>query len=251
MKDFWNIKYFQNRNIDNIDFKNESKYIEEKIKNEINDYAIFCYYVPSKYIKSNNGCTIESIYLDENTLANIYYFNNQSKNWLLIKQEKSGHLPRIIEAEYFTSNFLTYFNQKDVETKAIESTNPKITSIFNSWVNDDDIPEIHINRNQINYLFHGQCVYSFPVKILNENEVELVWGYKGRDCVYDVLFDETFNLPKGKIPQKGKPFSKYTIENNTIKVTYYYNEWLEKYRKKMKENDKPFPFLKSFSLKKE
>ena len=73
-----------------------------------------------------------------------------------------------------------------------------------------------INRNQINYLFHGQCVYSFPVKILNENEVELVWGYKGRDCVYDVLFDETFNLPKGKIPQKGKPFSKYTIENNTI-----------------------------------
>ena len=222
LKDFWNIKYFQNRNIDNIDFKNESKYIEEKIKNEINDYAIFCYYVPSKYIKSNNGCTIESIYLDENTLANIYYFNNQSKNWLLIKQEKSGHLPRIIEAEYFTSNFLTYFNQKDVETKAIESTNPKITSIFNSWVNDDDIPEIHINRNQINYLFHGQCVYSFPVKILNENEVELVWGYKGRDCVYDVLFDETFNLPKGKIPQKGKPFSKYTIENNTIKVTYYY-----------------------------
>ena len=251
LKDFWKIKYFQNRNIDNIDFKNESKYIEEKIKNEINDYAIFCYYVPSKYIKSNNGCTIESIYLDENTLANIYYFNNQSKNWLLIKQEKSGHLPRIIEAEYFTSNFLTYFNQKDVETKAIESTNPKITSIFNSWVNDDDIPEIHINRNQINYLFHGQCVYSFPVKILNENEVELVWGYKGRDCVYDVLFDETFNLPKGKIPQKGKPFSKYTIENNTIKVTYYYNEWLEKYRKKMKENDKPFPFLKSFSLKKE
>ena len=251
LKDFWNIKYFQNRNIDNIDFKNESKYIEEKIKNEINDYAIFCYYVPSKYIKSNNGCTIESIYLDENTLANIYYFNNQSKNWLLIKQEKSGHLPRIIEAEYFTSNFLTYFNQKDVETKAIESTNPKITSIFNSWVNDDDIPEIHINRNQINYLFHGQCVYSFPVKILNENEVELVWGYKGRDCVYDVLFDETFNLPKGKIPQKGKPFSKYTIENNTIKVTYYYNVWLEKYRKKMKENDKPFPFLKSFSLKKE
>ena len=251
LKDFWNIKYFQNRNIDNIDFKNESKYIEEKIKNEINDYAIFCYYVPSKYIKSNNGCTIESIYLDENTLANIYYFNNQSKNWLLIKQEKSGHLPRIIEAEYFTSNFLTYFNQKDVETKAIESTNPKITSIFNSWVNDDDIPEIHINRNQINYLFHGQCVYSFPVKILNENEVELVWGYKGRDCVYDVLFDETFNLPKGKIPQKGKPFSKYTIENNTIKVTYYYNEWLEKYRKKMKENDKHFPFLKSYFLKKE
>ena len=159
LKDFWNIKYFQNRNIDNIDFKNESKYIEEKIKNEINDYAIFCYYVPSKYIKSNNGCTIESIYLDENTLANIYYFNNQSKNWLLIKQEKSGHLPRIIEAEYFTSNFLTYFNQKDVETKAIESTNPKITSIFNSWVNDDDIAEMHINRNQINYLFHGQCVY--------------------------------------------------------------------------------------------
>lgn len=256
LENFWNIKYFQSRNMDNIDLKNESKHIEEKIKHKINDYAIFCYYIPSKYIKSNNGCTIESAFLAENTVANIYYYNNQSKNWQLLKQEKSEYLPRIIETEYFTSNFPTYFNKKDLEkikrNTSIESTNPKTSSIFNSWVNDDDyIPEIHINRDEINYLFHGQCVYSFPVKILNENEVELVWGYKGRDCVYDVLFDETFDLPKGKIPQKGKPFSKYTIENNTIKVTYYYNEWLEKYRKKMKENDKPFPFIKSFSLKKE
>ena len=251
LKDFWNIKYFQNRNIDNIDFKNESKYIEEKIKNEINDYAIFCYYVSSKYIKSNNGCTIESTYLDENTLANIYYYNNQSKNWKLLKQDKSEYLPRIIETEYFISNFPTCFNNKDIEKKSIKNTNLKTTNIFNSWVNEDNyIPEIHISKDQINYIFQGQCAYSFPVKILNENEVELIWGYTGRDCVFDVFFDENFGLPKEKIPKKGQPFSKYTIENNTIKVTYYYNEWLEKYRKKMKENDKPFPFIKSFSLKK-
>ena len=122
-------------------------------------------------------------------------------------------------------------------------------SIFNSWQNDGI--EIHINSNNVSYLFHGQCVYSFSVKVLNDNEVELIWGYKGRDCVYDVLFDETFGLPKDKIPQNGKPFSKYTLENDILKVTYYYNDWLNMYRKKMEENDKPYPFLNSFSIKTE
>lgn len=122
LKEFWSQEYFQNRNMDNIDFEKESKEIEKKIKNNINDYAIFCYYVSPKYIKSNNGCTIESVYLTENTLANIYYFNNQSKNWELLKKEKSTYLPRIIETEYFTSNFPTYFNQKGV-TKTSSNEN--------------------------------------------------------------------------------------------------------------------------------
>lgn len=129
------------------------------------------------------------------------------------------------------------------------SKTTKTISIINSWQKDNF--EIHINSDNINYIFHGQCVYSFPAKIINDNEAELIWGYIGRDCVYEVQFDETFDLPKNKIPQKGKPFSRYIIEDNIVKVTYYYNEWLEKYRKKMKENDKPFPFLNFFSLKTE
>jgi hypothetical protein len=152
-------------------------------------------------------------------------------------------------SDYKTLNLLL---DKKVVKKWKFKTYPKTIktlSILNSWQNDNI--EIHINNDNISYLFHGQCAYSFPVKILNDNEAELIWGYIGRDCVYEVLFDETFDLPKDKIPQKGKPFSKYTLENDVVKVTYYYDEWLKMYRKKMEENDKPYPFLASFTLKTE
>lgn len=89
------------------------------------------------------------------------------------------------------------------------------------------------------------------MKILNENEVELIWGHKGRDCIYEVFFDETFDLPKEKIPQKEKPFAKYTLDKELIKVSYYYEEWVERYKEKITKEGKPFPFLKSFVLKKE
>ena len=128
----------------------------------------------------------------------------------------------------------------------------KKTSIFNSWVNNENyVPEIHITNNGISYLFHGQCIYFFPIKIVNDNEIELLWGETGRDCVYEVFFDDTFDLPKDKIPQKGKPFSKYVVDNGVLKVTYYYEQWLERYKKKITKDDKPFPFIKSFILKEE
>ncbi len=128
----------------------------------------------------------------------------------------------------------------------------KKTSIFNSWVNNENyIPEIHITNRGISYLFHGQCIYFFPIKIVINNEVELIWGETGRDCVYEVFFDETFDLPKNRIPQKGKPFAKYKVGNEVLKVTYYYEEWVEKYKNKIIEDGKPFPFLKSFILKTE
>ena len=131
LKDFWKTEYFQNRNVDNINFENESKYIQEKIINNINDYAIFCYYIPSKYIKTNNRCTIESAYLAENTIANIYYYNSQSKIWEFLTQEKSEYLPGIIQTKYFTNNFPTYFNQR--ETKVLDKENETNKDVFLDW----------------------------------------------------------------------------------------------------------------------
>lgn len=128
LKDFWSIKYFENLDIDNIDFQKESKEIEKEIKNNFNDYAVFCYYIPSKYIESSNGCTEESAFLAKNTISEIYYLDNQNKIWQLLKQEKSEYLPRIIDTKYFISNFPIYFNQKDF-TKIIskESETNKVS----------------------------------------------------------------------------------------------------------------------------
>ena len=136
LKDFWTQEYFQNRNMDNIDFEKESKEIEAKIKANISGYAVFCYYIPAKYIESNNGCTIESAYMNEKTVANIYYYNFQNKNWQLIKNEKSQYLPRIIEAKYFSNNFPNYFNPLisaniKNETKANTATENKSILVWN------------------------------------------------------------------------------------------------------------------------
>lgn len=132
LKDFWTQEYFQNRNMDNIDFEKESKEIEAKIKANISGYAVFCYYIPAKYIESNNGCTIESAYMNEKTVANIYYYNFQNKNWQLIKNEKSQYLPRIIEAKYFTNNFPNYFNQSEItKVQSKESKNNTKNIVWN------------------------------------------------------------------------------------------------------------------------
>lgn len=160
------------------------------------------------------------------------------------------------------SSFFVYWNLKNSKYEFLNylddnlckkiNNEEKTTSIFNSWVNNSNyIPEIQITIKDISYLFHGQCIYSFPVKILNENEAELIWGHKGRDCVYEVFFDETFGLSEKEIPQEGKPFAKYKLENEMIKVSYYFEEWVERYKQKITKEGKPFPFLKSFVLKKE
>lgn len=117
-------------------------------------------------------------------------------------------------------------------------------SLFNSWQNDQI--EIHINTENISYLFNGQCIYAFPVKILSDTEIELIWGEIGMDCVNDMQFSKTFGLSKDLIPQKGKAFAKYTLKEGVVYVTYYYNEWVTSYKKQI--NIKPF--MNSFHIKK-
>ena len=110
LKDFWNINYFQNLNLDNINFEKESTYIESKIKGHLNDYSIFCYYVQPQYLGFNGGCTEESVFLKTNAKAQIYHYKTQEKKWELVKETKSMMLPRIMESNYFNSNFPHLFN---------------------------------------------------------------------------------------------------------------------------------------------
>jgi len=116
-------------------------------------------------------------------------------------------------------------------------------SIFKSWKNDNI--EIDITTENLSYVFNGQCVYAFPIKILNDNEVELIWGEIAMDCVNDMQFNRSFGLSKEQIPQKGKPFAKYAQEKEVVKVTYYYEEWVSSYREQINEK----PFMNLFYLK--
>lgn len=111
LEKYWMNEYFKNKDFDNINFEKESKEIGKKINESSKDYAIFCYYIPSKFLKSNAGCSSESVYLDDKTIANIFYYNNQENKWESIKTESSNVLPRILESKYFKTNFSSYFVQ--------------------------------------------------------------------------------------------------------------------------------------------
>lgn len=108
-------------------------------------------------------------------------------------------------------------------------------TIFNRW-HYDYMPELRISEKEFLYVFHGQCIYTFGVNVIDETQVELIWSLKGGNCVFELSLDETFDLPENKIPQEDKPFAKYTLDNNKVKVTYYYKEWVDKFHKNVGKN---------------
>ncbi|PTD16085.1 hypothetical protein [Flavobacterium columnare] len=247
--------------------KSESINVIDTIKKVVEQRDIF---INKEYFEQEELLDIKILNFEKTSIDSIYYClykinNSESYIFSLDKFLKNEELAKykIIDTVHTNSqnininveNSIGYKTLKLIlNKKVIKSwefkTNHNLTkekSIFNIWEKDNI--EIHLDKENLSYLFHEQCAYSFPIKILNENQVELIWGFKTRDCVYDVFFNETFNLPQNKIPQIGKPFSKYSVENNTLKVTYYYDEWIKKYRKKMEEDNKSYPFFTSFSIK--
>lgn len=201
---------------------------------------------------------IRDLIINQNNEMQVSLNNNYQREDDQTQPENQKELPFIFfqgqtnqpDMKLSNINKPEFVSVQSVINKVQKSINPnnnllKKTSILNSWQNDNI--EIHITKNGITYLFHGQCVYAFPVNILNDKEVELIWGETGKDCVYDVKFNKTFGLSKEKTPQKGKPFAKYTLEKDVVNVTYYYQEWVNSYKEKI--NIKPF--MDEFYIKKE
>lgn len=122
LKAFWGEDYLNTYDINNLDFEKESIKIEKKIKSNLNDYAIFCYYVPSKFIRTNSICSEESVYLADDTNAEIFYYNSQEKKWEQIGDEKLDVLPKMLDSKYFISKFPHYFTSENItQNKPIPS----------------------------------------------------------------------------------------------------------------------------------
>ncbi len=122
LKAFWSEDYLNIYDIDNLDSDKESIEIGKKIDNNLTDYVIFCYYVPSKFLKTNSVCSEESVYLDDKTDAKIYYYSPQEKKWNQISNEKSSILPKIPDSKYFINKFPNFFKtEKLVQNSSILS----------------------------------------------------------------------------------------------------------------------------------
>lgn len=79
---------------------------------------------------------------------------------------------------------------------------------------------IDISKNQIYFLGFD---ITFPIKILKENEIELIFT-NDKNNYYS--FDRDYGA--GEKPKEGEPFAKFTLEEDIIKATYYYPKWAKK-----------------------
>lgn len=95
------------------------------------------------------------------------------------------------------------------------------------------IVKLHIDNDTLGYEYHGQCMYFYPIKKINENEFEMIWA-KDMDCSFDNGINKTFGLKK--VPEIGKPFAKYKLKNNILYVEYCYKEWVKKYAEKVQKD---------------
>ncbi|WP_299601433.1 SH3 domain-containing protein [uncultured Aquimarina sp.] len=93
-------------------------------------------------------------------------------------------------------------------------------SLFMDWA------DINIGEEGILFRVHGQCYISYPIKILNNNQIELIWS-PSVDCKFSSGLWEDYGADRS--PEIGKPFAKYTYKNNKLFVEYYYPDWVKKY----------------------
>lgn len=115
-------------------------------------------------------------------------------------------------------------------------------TIYREWTYLNNI-DLHIHEGSVSYQLHGQCICSFPTKKISKTEIELIWDYSC-DCVFNPGFDNDFSLKK--TPIIGKPFAKYTLEGRVLKVTYFYNEWVNEYLEKVNSDTFPNQFVERY-----
>lgn len=120
---------------------------------------------------------------------------------------------------------------KIVEIKFInreENKTEKVNIYGQRWYGG--IVRLDVGETSLNYWYHGQCIYFYPVKKISNTVFEMIWA-RDMDCRFDNGTDETFGVKK--TPEIGKPFAKYTLKNNILYAEYYYKEWVEKYNEQI------------------
>jgi hypothetical protein len=110
LRDFWKKDYYKDTDFNKYDFEKDSKRIEELINGKLLKYNIFSYAIKKELLNTKNGCTKESVFLKDDSIVDIYIYNQQIKKWELIKSEKSNILPPYHDNDYFLKLFPEIFS---------------------------------------------------------------------------------------------------------------------------------------------
>ena len=94
-----------------------------------------------------------------------------------------------------------------------------------AWTDSGSFWLLTFKPEKVIFAFNPSCVYWFPSKVIN-NEIIFYWEIN-EDCNFDRGLTKTFL--KIKNPEKGEPFGKIKIVNDSLlNISYYYKDWVRK-----------------------
>lgn len=114
LKAFWKDKYRKVYRYEYDDLETENKYISSILKNNYNLYNIFLYKINKEDIIKDPLCSLESVSIKDNSIANIYFLDQINNSWNLIKQVRENILPPYHDNNYFLKLFPKLFSSANV-----------------------------------------------------------------------------------------------------------------------------------------
>lgn len=141
---FWKNKYFKENKYEHDDSETENSIIAKLLTGNNDQYNIFSYQIDKEYLQSNNGCTTESIFLKDKTIAKIYYYDQENKKWNFLKNIESQKLPPSVSSNFFKINFPKFFNINIVGNKKISQLEEKHVKIPEIKSSNTDITKIEV-----------------------------------------------------------------------------------------------------------
>ena len=122
------------------DFEEEKKYVKKTMAEDPYGYTLFAYWIESKYIKRKEKCTEESLVIDSEAIAKIYYYDKNTHKWSFLKDEKSDILPPYRDNYYNENEFPQIFNSSFTPENSYQNY---LSILLYSYLNK------HINKKNI------------------------------------------------------------------------------------------------------
>lgn len=171
---FWKDQYFKENKYEYDDWETENKIVSKLLNGKYELYNIFCFQITKKYLDTSSGCTEESINIKEESIADLYLYNLETKKWDFLKSLKVSILPPFADNNFFIKNFPDLIHQIENQSSTVikdSITIPK-SSIWSTDCKADKFISIKTKINNIQFTIPGRFSMNAQLKKVSNNKYE-------------------------------------------------------------------------------
>lgn len=123
LQNYWKSEHYKGIDISNLDIEKDKEKIENKLKNNYNNYSIFSCSLKKEYLLPNSKCNEETIYTKNKSILDIYFYNQNNKQWQKIKSLNTNKLPPYYDNDFFIQNFPQVFKKNSTTNETYKIPN--------------------------------------------------------------------------------------------------------------------------------